>query len=330
VRYVHPDHLGSTNVVTDQNQNLVQTLDYYPYGGTRISVATSTHEKRKFIGQFSDDSGLSYLNARYYNPTQGQFLSEDPSFLAVGDPALVKQVTGQDQRAFLSDPQLANSTSYARGNPITNKDPNGTCPWCLPFLIGGAVGGVSQYMGDVIQNRAAGLTGLAAYAPRSSWGEYNAAIAVGALTGTAATARIIYGGAAATLGSLGQDWVAGRDISAGNALTTGFVTTATGGIFRGLMGLSPAERFMQASGMSFNNLPSTVFRNELRYVVTGETFQANVSTITQNTQQLRSISQSQNTGSGSGRGGSNLNSVLSSLSQAVSAISSALSTIWKK
>src|SRR6266480_2087474 len=26
-RFVHPDHLGSTNVVTDQNQNLVQTLD---------------------------------------------------------------------------------------------------------------------------------------------------------------------------------------------------------------------------------------------------------------------------------------------------------------
>ena len=65
-RYVHLDHLGSTNVVTDENDNLVQTLDYYPYGATRISVATSTNEKRKYIDQFSDDSGLSYLNARYY------------------------------------------------------------------------------------------------------------------------------------------------------------------------------------------------------------------------------------------------------------------------
>jgi hypothetical protein len=61
VRYVHPDHLGSTNVVTDANQNLVQTLDYYPYGGIRISSAASTNEKRKFIGQFSDDTGLDYL-----------------------------------------------------------------------------------------------------------------------------------------------------------------------------------------------------------------------------------------------------------------------------
>ena len=31
-RYIHPDHLGSTNAVTDQNGNLVQLLDYYPYG----------------------------------------------------------------------------------------------------------------------------------------------------------------------------------------------------------------------------------------------------------------------------------------------------------
>jgi hypothetical protein len=60
-RYIHPDHLGSTNVVIDENANLVQTLDYYPYGGTRISVSTSTKEKRQFIGQFTDDSTLNYL-----------------------------------------------------------------------------------------------------------------------------------------------------------------------------------------------------------------------------------------------------------------------------
>jgi uncharacterized protein RhaS with RHS repeats len=75
VRYVHPDHLGSTDVVTDPNQNLVQTLSYYPYGATRIANSTSTNEKRKWIDQFADDSGLYYLNARFYNPAQGQFIS---------------------------------------------------------------------------------------------------------------------------------------------------------------------------------------------------------------------------------------------------------------
>jgi hypothetical protein len=71
-RYIHPDHLGSTNIVTNESDAVAQTLDYYPYGATRISVSTGTNEKRKYIDRFTDDSGLSYFNARYYNPTQGQ------------------------------------------------------------------------------------------------------------------------------------------------------------------------------------------------------------------------------------------------------------------
>jgi RHS repeat-associated protein len=82
-RYVRPDHLGSTNVVTDENGAVVQTLDYYPYGGTRISSGQSA-ESRKFIGQFRDDSGLDYLNARYYANDRGQFMSQDPVFWELG------------------------------------------------------------------------------------------------------------------------------------------------------------------------------------------------------------------------------------------------------
>jgi hypothetical protein len=37
-RYIHPDHLGSTKVVIDQNGALVQTLNYHPYGATRVSA----------------------------------------------------------------------------------------------------------------------------------------------------------------------------------------------------------------------------------------------------------------------------------------------------
>jgi RHS repeat-associated protein len=56
---------------------------------TRISVATSTNEKRKFIGQFTDDSSLSYFNARYYDSSRGEFLSEDPVFLTLAHVSLI-------------------------------------------------------------------------------------------------------------------------------------------------------------------------------------------------------------------------------------------------
>jgi RHS repeat-associated protein len=116
-RYVHPDYLGSTNVVTDENGNLVQTLDYYPYGSTRISVATSTRERRQFIGQFTDDSTLSYFQARYYDSGRGQFLTQDPVFWEIGQT--------RDGTNALSNPQALNSYRYANDNPITGKDPTG-------------------------------------------------------------------------------------------------------------------------------------------------------------------------------------------------------------
>jgi len=146
--YVHPDHLGSTNVVTDANGAVTQTLDYYPYGSTRVDSGTDVSQ-REFIGQFYDEeSDLSYLNARYYRGVQGQFLSQDPTFLAVGSPDLADRMRVPESRdeekrnkealqAFLSDPQLANSYSYARNNPVTLKDETGEYVFLGP--VAGAI-----------------------------------------------------------------------------------------------------------------------------------------------------------------------------------------------
>jgi RHS repeat-associated protein len=112
-RYIHPDHLGSTNVVTDQSGNLVQLMDYYPYGATRIATSTyPTNEKRRYIGQFSDaQTSLNYLNARYYDGNRGQFLSEDPNFITIA--------------SGYANPQRYNAYSYGRDNPIAFLDNTG-------------------------------------------------------------------------------------------------------------------------------------------------------------------------------------------------------------
>jgi hypothetical protein len=129
------------------------------------------------------------LNARYYDPARGQFLSEEPIFLAVGDPNAVKQVAGQDQRTFLSgpqqmnsprtmgglnsgfasgwngntqsrgnsmflaeylrDPQQQNSYSYSRGNPINYKDPTGLWGVFVSGNVGGDAGLSSGFAGSL-------------------------------------------------------------------------------------------------------------------------------------------------------------------------------------
>jgi RHS repeat-associated protein len=93
--------------------SLVQLLDYYPYGATRVSTSSyPTNEKRQYIGQFSDaQTNLDYLQARYYDNTRGQFVSQDPEFW--------------NGKQNLLDPQSLNAYSYAQDNPITGKDPDG-------------------------------------------------------------------------------------------------------------------------------------------------------------------------------------------------------------
>src|SRR5712671_790038 len=64
---------------------------------------------------FKVDAGVVHalLQARYYDGSKGEFLSEDPVFL--GDP----------KQQVLTDPQSLNSYSYANDNPITKSDPTG-------------------------------------------------------------------------------------------------------------------------------------------------------------------------------------------------------------
>jgi RHS repeat-associated protein len=179
-RYVHPDHLGSIDVVTDASGTVVQLLDYYPYGATRVSTSTyPTNEKRQYINQFMDaQTGLDYLNARYYDAARGQFLSQDPVFLALGTPQ--SEALSQQRTAYLlSDPQQLGAYSYSRDNPIVHKDPSGNAfgvDDAAGFLGGGIVGAVS-YVGVSIasgnQMTLGGLSGSFLTGGVIGWGLVN-------------------------------------------------------------------------------------------------------------------------------------------------------------
>jgi RHS repeat-associated protein len=72
---------SSPNTISDPAQNMAQWFDYAPYGSVIASTNTgTTTDARQSIGQYADNTGLSYLNARYYNGAQGQFTTEDPVF----------------------------------------------------------------------------------------------------------------------------------------------------------------------------------------------------------------------------------------------------------
>jgi len=111
----HTDHLSGTNVMSDKTGNLAQLATYYPFGSKRNNeLPTLGANERQYIGQYYDDTvALSYLNARYYDGTRGQFVSQDP--ILVGAP----------NKKLLTNPQALNMYAYALGNPINDSDPSG-------------------------------------------------------------------------------------------------------------------------------------------------------------------------------------------------------------
>jgi RHS repeat-associated protein len=108
------DHLSGASVVLNSNNEVVETTDYYSFGKIRTDNKVEGYtEQRKYIGQeYDEDTGLNYLNARYYNSAIARFVTQDPVALATPEQ-------------FLQDPQQFNFYSYARNNPLAYIDRDG-------------------------------------------------------------------------------------------------------------------------------------------------------------------------------------------------------------
>ena len=137
VSHVHSDHLGSTNVVTDDIGYTTQVVAYYPFGNQRIEESYGgMRENLQYVGTRHDaETDLNLMGARYADTRRGQFISQDPVFQAVGDWKTVQNKTEGNLRYYLQNPQTHNSYSYAFNNPINYKDSNGEFAFlALPII----------------------------------------------------------------------------------------------------------------------------------------------------------------------------------------------------
>ena len=108
VDYLLSDQQGSVEAAVPSGGNTPAGARLYqPYGNTRAGSPAGIDTDRGWLGQTEDaTTDLSYLNARYYDPGAGVFISPDPLY----DPAR---------------PQSLNPYAYAHGNPTTQSDPTG-------------------------------------------------------------------------------------------------------------------------------------------------------------------------------------------------------------
>jgi RHS repeat-associated protein len=77
IQYILNDHLGSSNMLVDENGTMVSREEYYPFGET--SFGSYGKKRYRFCGKEKDEeSGLYYYGARYYSPWLCRFVSVDP------------------------------------------------------------------------------------------------------------------------------------------------------------------------------------------------------------------------------------------------------------
>lgn len=102
------DPHGTAQIAVDNADNQLTRRYFDPYGQP-LTDGTDWAGDHGFLDKPTDDTGLTHIGARYYDPTTGRFISVDPIM-------------------DLSDPQQWQGYAYANNNPITYSDPSGLAP----------------------------------------------------------------------------------------------------------------------------------------------------------------------------------------------------------
>jgi RHS repeat-associated protein len=102
--YLLADQLGSTRALTGSAGSLTATFTYDAWGNLAGSTGSAT-TPFMYAGQYLDSTtGLYYMQARWYEPATGQFLSVDP-------------LAEETEQAF----------AYSGDDPVNDSDPSGLC-----------------------------------------------------------------------------------------------------------------------------------------------------------------------------------------------------------
>ncbi|MPM25461.1 hypothetical protein SDC9_71955 [bioreactor metagenome] len=104
--YLYNGH-GDVTALTDEDGDVVASYYYDVFGNMVEETGTADNSVRYAGYRYDKETGLYYLNARFYNPDTARFLSEDTYY------------------GYAADPLSLNLYVYCANNPIIYIDPTG-------------------------------------------------------------------------------------------------------------------------------------------------------------------------------------------------------------
>ena len=108
--FYHPDHLGSSSYITNLDGEVVQHIEYVPFGEVFVEERNNIWNTPYLFNakEFDEETGLYYYGARYYDPRLSLWISTDA----------LKEKTPN------VSPYI-----YTDNNPIIYIDPDGNFRW---------------------------------------------------------------------------------------------------------------------------------------------------------------------------------------------------------
>ncbi|MDH6310596.1 RHS repeat-associated protein [Dysgonomonas sp. PFB1-18] len=127
--YYHSDHLGSSSLITNLDGEVVQHIEYVPFGEVFIEERNNTWNTPYLFNakELDEETGLYYYGARYYDPRVSIWLGVDPQ---------------------AEDYPNVSPYTYCANNPILYNDPNGK--W---IILNDGVDTYTYRNGVVYQNK---------------------------------------------------------------------------------------------------------------------------------------------------------------------------------
>jgi RHS repeat-associated protein len=245
--YFLKDHLNTVNDIIDSNGNIVQKYEYSSFGELRglknssgQSIGFSDGAIRSsftYTGrEYEPEAGLYYYRARYYDPSVGRFLQQDPDPGKLASPS-----------TFLS------KYIYGANNPVMYSDPSGRFFFLAMFL------GTFFLESSLVVTLVAGATASLAAVELSKYHGNTAEMLNkengGSLIGTAAAGAFFSwaGGAMTTSFLNSSSGIAmSRTVGIGaTRFTTGFVVNGLASV--GITGYFDATNTLNISGQDYAN-----------------------------------------------------------------------------
>ena len=135
--YYHPDHLGSSSYITNLDGEVVQHIEYVPFGEVFIEERNSVWNTPYLFNakEFDEETGMYYYGARYYEPRLSLWMSTD----------------GQQEEY----PNISSYT-YSASSPVNYVDPDGNLVIFVNGYYNTRSGLITRYITEYITGNKGG------------------------------------------------------------------------------------------------------------------------------------------------------------------------------